>query len=170
MRDSLANNLNLMGTAFFTLKIRHKLSLINARLRAAPDRSREDPSINATNKSRRKIPGAWERVVSCHNHSELAYCNQLAQRAGVKLGSMPFPDAEPLVKDTGDRSFSAHMVIIKPTKLPYRKDDHCVCLDCRNIIANKKKVSPEPSRIMQKQSPNPDTDRLEEVSLLIHLD
>ena len=85
MRDSLADNLNLTGTARFNLVIRHKLRI------AMTDEN-----------TRSRIPAGWEGVPSFLNHSELAYVNTLAIEAGIDV---PFPYAEKLVPDTGELFF-----------------------------------------------------------------
>jgi len=92
MRDSLADSLNLCGTARFNLTIRHKRSLIG---------SRNEKPVSA--EERRRMPAAWEVIVPYDNHSELQYINQLAKQAGAT--TIPFPKAETLPPDNGERFF-----------------------------------------------------------------
>jgi hypothetical protein len=92
MRHSLADNLNLAGTARHNLTIRHK-----RRLRSVP------------RDQRAKIPAGWEKVVPFWNHSELAYVNRLATRAGIDESEVPFQHVETLVEDTGERFFSEYL-------------------------------------------------------------
>ena len=58
MRTSLADALNLTGTARHNLRIRHKLRL-----------AQQDMV------TRSKIPAGWEDVVPFYNHTELAHMN-----------------------------------------------------------------------------------------------
>ena len=115
MRDSLADNLNLMGTARYNLVIRHKHSLIQL---AATD-----------NNSRTKVQSVWEKVSPYYNHSELMYVNGLAEKSNMKI---PFPTAERLGKDTGERFFSEYMTMVRPGKAVYCKIGHCLCDVCKS--------------------------------------
>jgi hypothetical protein len=85
MRDSLANNLNLTGTARYNLSIRQKLRLSRMGL--------DDKTLL----ERSKTPAGWETVVSYFNHTELNYVNELALSAGVGKDNLPFQNVECLV-------------------------------------------------------------------------
>ena len=116
MRNSLADNLNLAGTARFNLSICHKLrlSLLND---------------SNTNVQRKKMPAAWETIVPYHNHLELAWVNDLAIKAGCSK-HVPFHSVEPLGKDTGERFFSEYLQWMGTTKPTYDDQDRCLCQDC----------------------------------------
>ena len=70
MRNSLADNLNLAGTARHNLSIRQKRSLVAS----------ENPIKNtlSSHEHRKKTPAGWEDVVAYFNHSELWHINRLA--------------------------------------------------------------------------------------------
>jgi len=116
MRESLADNLNLTGTARYNLKIRHKRSLTVT------------GTFMTDENTRRKIPAAWETVVSHFNHSELTYINTLAVAAGMK--TIPFPTAEKLPADNGERFFSECLSWLKEVKPKNDLDDMCLCFTC----------------------------------------
>ncbi len=78
MRDSLADCLNLSGTARYNLAIRHKRSLMLSSVEAGAQ-------VDRTH-----IPAAWERVPPYYNHSELGYVNRMARAVGLPP---PFPNA-----------------------------------------------------------------------------
>lgn len=93
-----------------------------------------DPSTNPGGSSALTAPcQQWEKVPPFFNHSELAYVNGLTMLAGVR--QIPFPNAETLQRDNGERFFSHYMTIIKPTSLPYSVTDMCICLVCKPRIA-----------------------------------
>jgi hypothetical protein len=110
MRDSLADNLNLTGTARHNLRIRHKLRL-----------------LNCDNDQRKKIPAAWE---SYFNHSELHYVNNLAKLAGINDNKFPFPYVEPLVNDTGERFFAKYLDWLLKANPKFDQNDLCLCISC----------------------------------------
>ena len=85
MRDTLSDNLHLAGTARYNLSIRHKRHLM---------------TLEKTKRS--AIPATWEKIVPYWNHSELTYVNKLATAVGCPP---PFPKAETLNNDTGERFF-----------------------------------------------------------------
>lgn len=116
MRDSLADNLNLTGTARNNLTIRHKLRLTR-RL-----------STTTTSTKRSRVPAAWELIVRFYNHSELECVNKLARQAGCK--ELPFRDVEPLVDDTGERFFSEHIKWMKLEKPKVDANDMRICQLC----------------------------------------
>jgi len=66
MRDTLADNLNLAGTARHNLSIRHKRSLVSPN-----EKGRGGGGVLSDPESRKKIPAGWDRVVPQFNHSEL---------------------------------------------------------------------------------------------------
>jgi hypothetical protein len=135
MRESLADNLNLTGTACYNLSVRHKLWL--ARIK--------DSTTGV------KTLGAWETVVSYYNHLELEYVNDLARAAGV--ANVPFQDVEPLVADTGERFFSEYLTWLKQEKPVCDVNDLCVCVRCS---VNGLTV-PQPTTPMPSSTPPPAT-------------
>jgi hypothetical protein len=118
MRDTLADNLNLAGTATWNLVIRHKRSLCG-----------NFTSVD----ERKKLPDAWDRVVPYRNHSELWYVNNLAMRVGLDI---PFPRAERLLKDNGERFFSEY--ITNWSKNSWKNGDvgKCLCDSCTVVTAS----------------------------------
>lgn len=137
MRNSLADNLNLAGTARYNLAIRHKRSLIASK----------NPDID----QRKKTPAAWERVVPYFNHTELWYVNRLATEVGC---SQPFPKAEVLPHDTGERFFSEYLTSRKQLRVTYGELGQCLCQLCSN--------SPQPEPENAVVVPQP-TERREDV-------
>jgi hypothetical protein len=111
MRTSLADNLNLLGTARYNLTIRHKRGFLSVR----------------NKEQRRAIPVAWELVVPYWNHSELWYINNLAASVGIAL---PFSNAERLPKDNGERFFSEYITSVRPASQKYNNLDFCMCSFC----------------------------------------
>jgi len=126
MRTSLADNLNLTGTARHNLAIRHKLRLSEA-----------NPS------QRSKIPAAFEGKLAFFNHTELRYINQLALDVGVT--DVPFKNLETLPADNGERFFSEYLSGMRKTKPTYDDNDQCRCEECRkyqgNLNGSKKNVT-----------------------------
>ena len=108
MRDSLCDSFNLCGTVRYNLRIRHTMQLAK---------------LDANQRS--KMPAQWEDVVSCTNHTELKHINKLAKEAGTN--HVPFPNAETLVEDTGERFFSAHLSENRPQ---HPECDRCECKLC----------------------------------------
>jgi len=79
MRESLADNLNLTGTARHNLHIRHKLQI----------------SRLTDENTRAVTPAGWETTLPYFNNSELQWVNRSAQQAGiVGATKLPFPNAE----------------------------------------------------------------------------
>ena len=113
MNNSLADNLNLTGTARFNLGIRHKLKL----------------ATKSSLDERSKMPAAWEEIVPYYNHSELAWVNRLACEAG-EARHCPFKRVEPLVEDTGERFFSECMQWMATVAPSYGENDMCLCITC----------------------------------------
>jgi len=93
MRSTLADNLNLTGTATCNLTMRHKRRLTSS-------------SLTPENPDQKKTPAAFESLVSCFNHSELAHANRIAVDAGAAPDNVPFENAETLLPDNGERFFS----------------------------------------------------------------
>ena len=117
MRTSLADNLNLTGTARFNLSVRHRRRLI---------------ALTPENTDRKKIPAAYESIVSFFNHSELHYINNIAIQSGVSQQHLPFKQLEDLQPDNGERFFSEHLDWMRYTKPRYDKLCRCLCVGCRN--------------------------------------
>jgi len=114
MRNSLADNLNLTGTTRFNLGIRNKLRLLST----------------TTREQRKKMPGSWETVTPCFNHSKLAWVNSLAKDCGI-AEKIPFQHTEELVNDTGERFFSECMQWIRAAKPAVNDFDMCQCKSCK---------------------------------------
>jgi len=128
MRDSLADNLHLAGTARYNLSIRHKRSL-----------------MTLENTERSLTPAAWEKIVPHWNHAELGYINAMA----IEVDCLPpFPKAERLPKDNGERFFSEYIKQVNPSKERYN-GDHCWCSTCRNIIGDKKQQPAQDTHLEQ---------------------
>jgi hypothetical protein len=130
MRASLADNLNLAGTAHYNLSIRHKRGL--TKLANAPEK-------------RRRIPTAWERVLPYFNHSGLWYVNGLAASVGAPI---PFPTAERLPEDNGERFFSEYLTTQLPALKTFDVNNCCLCQLCHPSILTVSRVPP------QLESPN----------------
>jgi len=118
MSCSLADNLNLTGTARFNLSMRHRHRLIDLEL---------TPENTA---ARKKTPSAYESVVCFFNHSELACVNQIAIQAGAKQSSLPFQSLEPLQPDNGERFFSECLDWLKEAKPRNDELGRCLCSHC----------------------------------------
>jgi len=99
MRTSLADNLNLTGICRYNLAIRQKLRL-----------------TLANPETRKRMPAAYEGVLSFCNHTELSYVNRLAEQAGIPHNKLPFKNVETLPPDNGERFFSEHLSWMKETK------------------------------------------------------
>mgnify|MGYP000608829467 CR=1 FL=1 len=117
MRESLADNLNLTGTARHNLSMRHKLRL-----------SRMSRLTDENTAKRSLTPAGWETTVDCYNHSELNYVNKLAKAAGIS--NVPFPQAERLPLDNGERFFSTCLAWLKRVKPKQDLNDLCLCSAC----------------------------------------
>jgi len=137
MRNSLADCLNLSGTARYNLAIRHKRSLMLSTVAAGAQVDRKN------------IPAAWEKIPPCYNHSELGYVNNMARAIGL---TPPFPNAEQLPPDNGERFFSEHMACCRPGALNVDSNDHCRCNLCARNPPNAAFISKKtttPKRIAQ---------------------
>ena len=123
MRDTLADNLNLAGTARYNLSIRHVRSLAS---------KYENPQST----DRRKIPAAWEKVIPFFNHSELWYVNNLAKSVGCEH---PFPKAETLIPDNGERFFSHYITNTLPSlkSIKHGTLGECLCTSCTKKTTDK---------------------------------
>jgi len=126
MRESLADNLNLAGTA------RHNLSMCHARLLTSRYQNPTD---------RKKMPAAWEDVVPFFNHSELWYVNQMAKTVGC---AYPFPHAEVLLEDNGERFFSQYMSKTLPAIRSIKRGEHgeCLCNSCATSTRSQQHEAP----------------------------
>jgi hypothetical protein len=122
MRRSLADNLNLCGTARYNLAIRHKLLLTQT----------GNPTIDDY---RKRIPAGWEEVVSYYNHTELTFINRLARDA-AGTNHKPFENVEWLPPDSGERFFSEYLSSVNPSKQIYDNTDRCLCKGCQPIPIN----------------------------------
>jgi hypothetical protein len=134
MRTTLADNLNLTGTARFNLSIRRKLRLATADRRIQEQRG--------------KMPAHWEGVVPYFNHSELAWINRLAVNA--KAEQLPFEYVEVLPDDNGERFFSEYLEWWRSTKPQNDAQDRCLCLVCGDSTSSElARASPlaEPSPV-----------------------
>jgi len=130
MRSSLADNLNLTGTARFNLGIRTKL-----RIASIP-----------SSEQRSKMPSAWESVIPYFNHSELAWVNSLARECGINT-TIPFPFAEQLSEDTGERFFSEYIQWMRLEKPVINELDMCLCVACNNgLQVSRPSLPPMPSQ------------------------
>jgi hypothetical protein len=78
---------------------------------------------------RANIPAGWEKTVSYFNHSELLYVNGLASKVGLVA---PFPNAEVLPKDNGERFFSEYLTtwLRGPTTKRVGLLGDCLCPKC----------------------------------------
>ncbi len=127
MKPSLADNLNLTGTARHNVTIRHKMRV-----------SKLDQQ------TRNKMPAAWEMVVPYFNHSELQHINNLAKEKGAK--TLPFKDVEPLVEDTGEVFFHKYFEWLQKTNPPNDpKIDCCLCPPCVLEEANSGSPTGQPA-------------------------
>ena len=124
MRNSLADNLNLTGTARYNLQIRHKHSLMPG-----------SPSAISM-ELRKRMPSGYDKIPPYFNHSELWYINNMAAAVGIKA---PFPYAERLPNDTGERFFSEYLTVNKPTMQKYNELDFCLCSLCTVLSVNLQK-------------------------------
>lgn len=129
MRETLSDNLHLAGAARYNLAIRHKRRLLSP---LTP----KDPN------SRRVIPAAWERVLPYFNHSELCHINGVAADVNCQV---PFPEAETLPPDNGERFFSEYLTLVKPLFQKYNEFDECLCETCTmtTTVAERAAVSTE---------------------------
>jgi len=141
MRETLASNLNLAGAARFNLSIRHKRSLLT------PEKTRQNP-IQKSDTDRKKIPAAWEKVIPYFNHSELSYVNEMANDVGC---TMPFPTAEPLPDDNGERFFSQYLKILKQIGDRRGEEGECLCDLCGNGPTAEGMVVPPQTNITRQQ-------------------
>ena len=119
MRTSLADNLNLTGTARHNLAIRQKIRLV---------------TLTLQNPERKKTPAAFESVASCYNHSELNHVNKLALAVGVSGKDVPFKRTEMLPADNGERFFSEHLDWMRATKPKFDILSRCLCDKCDTTL------------------------------------
>ena len=113
MRASLCDNLNLIGTSRYNVKIRHRLVIAS------------DPE------SRPNITAYWANYPAFTNHSELAYVNGLAEATGYPR--QPFQHVRPLPEDNGERFFSEYLVEQRDRAKKYVANplnDRCQCPSC----------------------------------------
>jgi hypothetical protein len=129
MRASLADSLNLAGTAIHNLKIRHKRSI-----------------MPLSEKERRLIPSTWEKVLPDFNHTELCYINNLALSVGC-TEAPPHSQMQRFCMKTGERFFSQYFT----SRFHLQKWDvldRCCCISCSppclsaEIVETPKTISP----------------------------
>jgi len=120
MRNRLADNLNLAGTARFNIAMRHKRSL---RLLTTENPQSEKPLLD-----RKVMPASWEKVVPYLNHSELWHINNMAKSSGC---AYPFPNAETLPQDNGERFFSQYMTTLQEIGKQRGDGGECLCKLCK---------------------------------------
>jgi hypothetical protein len=112
MRNSLADTLNLAGTAGRNLSIRHKLRL---------------HSKHCSN-----LPAGWEKAVSHDNHTRLHHINNMAIK--LTLVKLPFDDVEPPLRpDNGEVFFSEYFDQQELRREKYSAIPHshrCPCTLC----------------------------------------
>jgi len=126
VRNSLADNLNLAGTARYNLAIRHKRSLV---LRENP-KVLNEKLVSEQQEQRKKMPAGWEDVAPFFNHTELSHVNAMAKDVGCS--QLPFQNAEQLPEDNGERFFSEHMTTTMPSLkgTKHGEFDQCLCALC----------------------------------------
>ena len=123
MRNRLAHNLKLAGTARFNIAIRQKRSLLTTANPTSQNRLLVD---------RKSMPASWEKIVPHFNHSELWHANNLAKSVGCPY---PFPKAEILPEDNGERFFSQHMMTLKDMGHKQRgANGECLCQLCQKPV------------------------------------
>jgi len=131
MRESLADNLNLTGTARYNLQMRHRLRI----------------SRMTDENTRTVTPAGWETIPPHYNHSELEHVNKLAQQAGiVGMTRLPFPEVEPLLMDNGERFFSEYLSWMKEENPQQSPDDLCLCSTCTGTETNEQTMKERPER------------------------
>ena len=121
MRETLADALNLAGTAQYNRAIRHKMRIMT--------KSQEERSV---------VPAGWEMVVSFGNACKTNMINILASMSGASRP--PFPEVEKLPEDTGERFFSEYLETRKEIRQQVPKhplNDRC---QCRKCASNKKRL------------------------------
>jgi len=149
MRESLADSLNLAGAALFNLTIRHKRTHVTTENTASANTAAASANPTKSIVDRNVIPAGWEKVLPYFNHTELGYVNKLAQSVGC---SMPFPNAEPLLPDNGERFFSQHMKTLKSIGNKRGDNDECLCELCAEAgSSNAPNVVPQPQPPPQQQ-------------------
>jgi len=79
---------------------------------------------------RKTMPASWEKIVPYFNHSELWHVNRLAKSVGCPY---PFPTAEMLPQDSGERFFSEYMTTLKNIGSNKTSDTgECLCQLCND--------------------------------------
>ena len=113
--EKLSDGLNLCGTARYNRQIQHKLRFVS----------------KTTEQRNKKMPAAWETVVSHWNHQQLAFINKLAVRCGA---SKLFDDVEHLPQDNGERFFSEYLQVYEQLNevwnISVQQHDFCPCEKC----------------------------------------
>jgi hypothetical protein len=113
MRPSLCDNLNLIGTSRYNVKIRHRIDMAT------------DPLM------RPNTTAYWANYPAYWNHSELAHVNLLAEATGY--GITPFRNVRPLPEDNGEKFFSEYIVGQRERSASFPSsplNDRCQCPSC----------------------------------------
>jgi len=147
MRNSLADNLNLAGTARYNLSIRHKRRFVSSEKSSENTSNQNENSVSSQlQKQRKNIPVGWDKVVPCFNHSELWYVNKMAEAVCLPI---PFPKAETLPDDNGERFFSECVTITRPSLKGVKHGEfgQCLCALCtktttKNVVFTTAMSSP----------------------------
>lgn len=138
IRTSLADNLNLTGTARHNLVMRHKM-----RLATLTD---ENTAV-----LRSKMPAAMRELWGHFNHTELQHINQMAVDVGMPQSNLPFQMVETLPKNNGERFFSEHLAWRKATEPKFDECGRCMCSIClqTNSVNNnaQEKQRPQPTAV-----------------------
>ena len=114
MRMELCDTLNLLGTARYNVKIRHKIRM-----------------ANASTVSRPCVPSGWKNHPEYFNHSELIVANGLAESIGYPV--LPFDYARPLPEDNGEWFFAEYLVEQVEQENNFQSStlsDRCYCPSC----------------------------------------
>jgi len=126
-RRSLADALNLNGTARHNVNIRHRLAL-----------------TSLPHEERPKVIAFWANSPSYYNHSMLGYINGLATAAGYS--TLPFKSVRQISDDNGERFFSEYFIQEKSrakTRPTSALNDLCHCVECCSLTGgNPRNVLP----------------------------
>jgi len=152
MRERLADNLNLAGTAKFNIAMRHK------RLLLTDENPRNQKQLL---EHRKKMPAAWEKIVPHFNHTELWYVNNLAMSIGC---AHPFPKAEILPKDNGERFFSQCMATLKAIGNKQIVGGKCICRLCLGP-SETPQPKPPPQKQTQQQTMSPPQQQQRDINI-----
>ena len=150
MNANLCDALNLIGTAKYNVKIRHKLRMSN------------DSDSSAAAES---VPMGWKTEPDFYNHCELIFANGLAEQVDYPI--LPFPFARPLPEDNGKVFFAKYMVAQNDRDDQYPRSglsDRCHCPACGNnevpLLHERKQppILPVEGQVLAKKRPCPTED------------